>query len=168
MFLIKVIQIKSQEAEVVWFDAILECEHWIICALCVYGEEEMWALFFRSLLRCMLAFKAFLSMIAFGLWTRFMVRRCSLLADAILQAQQSSLGSSQPLTSPRAIGSQFQCFWLPQEIWLGCWWHTQTDWAGAGTKYTPNYSWHINFMLWIRYTSCYFFLSFFFLHILVC
>lgn len=40
--------------------------------------------------------------------------------------------------------------------------------TGTGTKYAPNYSWHINFMLRIRYTSCYFFLPFSFLHILVC
>lgn len=95
-----------------------------LCSLHAWRGRNMSTLFFRSLLRCMQSFKAVLSMIAFGLWTRIMVGRCSLLADAISHAQQSCRGSSQPLTSPKAIGSQF---WLPQEIWLGCWWHTQTE-----------------------------------------
>lgn len=46
MFFMKVNKIKAQEAEIVWFDAILECEHWITCALCVHGEEEIWAVSF--------------------------------------------------------------------------------------------------------------------------
>lgn len=127
---------------------------------CVHGEEEIWTdqqqpvLVFISLLSCMLPLKAVLSVVALGLWTRITIGRHSLWGDAISHAQQSCLGSSQLLASPKATGLQCKCCWLPQEIWLGCWWHTQPDWAGAGIKYAPNYSWHINFMLRIRYTFC--------------
>lgn len=109
---------------------------------------------FISLLSCMLPLKAVLSVVALGLWTRITIGRHSLWGDAISHAQQSCLGSSQLLASPKATGLQCKCCWLPQEIWLGCWWHTQPDWAGAGIKYALNYSWHINFMLRIRYTFC--------------
>lgn len=134
---------------------------YISSALCVHGEEEVRthqrpALFFIRLLSCILPSKAVLSIVALELWTRIMIGRPSLWGDAISHAQQSCLGSSQIFASPKAIGSQFKCCWLPQEIWLGCWWHTRPDWAGAGIKHAPNYSWHINFLLRIRYTSCYF------------
>lgn len=128
--------------------------------MCAWEEEirkNRWpALSFISLFSCTLPFKAVLSMAALGLWTKITIGRHSVWGNAILHAQQSCLGSSQLFASPEAVGPQFKSCWLPQGVKLECWWHTQTDWAGAGIKHTPNYSWHINFMLRIRYTSCYF------------